>query len=342
MKQVRIAPTFEAWRSAARRLLEARIPPDEATWVQIETRERPLFESGPGSAPPATGARMSVPKTFLALAERVACHSDPGRWALLYRLLWRIVHEQRELLTITEDADVARALALQRDVEAAPPPPPASPASAAPFLPAARTVVALRDAAVRCTGCSLYENATQTVFSAGPADARAMFIGEQPGDQEDLQGLPFVGPAGDVLSRALAEVGLARDAIYVTNAVKHFKFEPRGKRRIHKTPEWPEIQACRPWLEAEIAAVRPALIVCLGATAAQALMGPQFRVLKNRGRIFQTAWAPELMVTVHPSSILRVDDPTAQAQAYRDFVADLRTAAGRLAEARPASEIRPT
>src|SRR5262245_37502090 len=161
-----------------------------------------------------------------------------------------------------------------------------------------------------------------------------MLSGEQPGDQEDLQGAPFVGPAGEVLDRALAEAGIARSEIYVTNVVKHFKWEPRGKRRIHRTPGTTEIEACRPWLEAELSAVRPDLIVCLGSTALQALMGPQFRVLKNRGRIFKTPWGPQLMATLHPSAILRIDDPAAAEASYKMMVEDLASASRFVASSR--------
>jgi DNA polymerase len=170
----------------------------------------------------------------------------------------------------------------------------------------------------------LCEHATQTVFGEGPVHAQILFVGEQPGNEEDLSGHPFVGPAGRIFDRALAEAGIERRASYVTNAVKHFKFEPRGKRRIHKRPNNTEIWACRPWLDAEIESVEPQAIVCLGATAAQALLGADFRVSSERGRVVDSKLAPVVMATVHPSSLLRAPTPEAREQEYRHFVADLR------------------
>jgi probable DNA metabolism protein len=198
-------------------------------------------------------------------------------------------------------------------------------ASAAAFVPAKLELKVLRTAASKCRGCDLYCNATQVVFGQGPETAGVMFIGEQPGDKEDIAGKPFIGPAGQMLDKALIEAGIDRTEVYVTNAVKHFKFEQRGTRRIHAKPNAREMSACRPWLEAEIATVRPKLIVCLGATAAQSLMGPQFRITKDRGKIFEgTHWAPALVATNHPSAILRVPDADAREEAYRHFVHDLR------------------
>jgi DNA polymerase len=157
--------------------------------------------------------------------------------------------------------------------------------SAAPFVPKTTSLPTLRAAVQKCRGCDLYKTATQAVFGAGPARARVMFVGEQPGDQEDRQGLPFVGPAGAMLDKALEAAGIPRRDVYLTNAVKHFKWEPRGKRRIHKKPRMSEIKACRPWLDAELRAVKPRILVCLGATAAQAVMGPQFKLMQNRGKL---------------------------------------------------------
>jgi DNA polymerase len=197
--------------------------------------------------------------------------------------------------------------------------------SAAKFVPAKLELGPLRTAVQKCRGCDLYCNATQAVFGEGPGTASVMFVGEQPGDQEDLAGRPFVGPSGKLLDRALEEAGIDRSEVYLTNAVKHFKFEQRGKRRIHSKPNSREMAACRPWLEAEIAAVRPKLIVCLGATAAQSLMGAQFRITKDRGKIFSdTQWAPGLVATNHPSAILRAPDPQAREDSYKHFVNDLK------------------
>ena len=191
----------------------------------------------------------------------------------------------------------------------------------------------LRAEAAHCRRCPLYEQATQTVFGAGPRRARVMMVGEQPGDQEDKQGQPFVGPAGRVLDRAIEAAGLDRRDVYVTNAVKHFKWAPRGKRRLHVKPAAREIAACRPWLDGELAAVRPELLVCLGAVAAQALLGRSFRVTKQRGQLLTSELAPRVLATVHPSSILRAPDAAARQRAFDDFVADLKRVAAFLAEA---------
>jgi DNA polymerase len=181
----------------------------------------------------------------------------------------------------------------------------------------------VRGEALRCTACPLYRHATQTVFGEGPAEAQIMFVGEQPGDQEDLAGRPFVGPAGQLFDRALAEARITRSDVYVTNAVKHFKFEPRGKRRIHKTPAQQEIEACRGWLEREIELVRPRLIVALGGTAANAVLGRPTPVQRNRGKLMNVSGETQVMITVHPSYLLRVPEAQ-QAEEYRRFVDDLK------------------
>jgi uracil-DNA glycosylase len=185
----------------------------------------------------------------------------------------------------------------------------------------------LRRRAARCTDCPLYANATQTVFGEGPAGARLMLVGEQPGDAEDRQGHPFVGPAGRLLDQALAAAGIDRKTVYVTNAVKHFKWEPRGKRRMHKTPAQREVEACLQWLEGEIAAVQPAIIVCLGATAAKALLGAAFRITASRGELQRPEGLPPVIATFHPSYLLRLKDKPGGEEAYDLFVADLRKAA---------------
>jgi DNA polymerase len=189
------------------------------------------------------------------------------------------------------------------------------------------TIAALAEEAAHCTRCHLYKHATQTVFGAGPSDARVMMVGEQPGDQEDLQGAPFVGPAGKILDRAMEEAGIDRREVYVTNAVKHFKFEPRGKKRIHKTPDRPETEACKWWLERELAVVKPGLIVALGGTAGQAVYGRNVKVLSERGEISEDPRGFRLMLTVHPSMILRVPDEEGKRKAFADFVRDLRKVA---------------
>ena len=196
--------------------------------------------------------------------------------------------------------------------------------SAEEFFPTKKSLKAFRDAAASCKACDLWKRGTQTVFGEGPRHAEVLFVGEQPGNEEDLQGKPFVGPAGRLLDDALEEAGIDRSQIYLTNVVKHFKWEPRGKRRIHKKPNAQEISACRPWLEAEIAMIKPKVIVALGATAAQALLGPQFRVTKERGKFIESELAPYVMATVHPSSILRAPDDETRHLEKRRFVDDLK------------------
>jgi uracil-DNA glycosylase family protein len=192
--------------------------------------------------------------------------------------------------------------------------------------PATASLKAVRDAAGSCTACHLHKLGTQTVFGEGPKAAPMMLIGEQPGDAEDLAGQPFVGPAGKIMNRALEDAGIDRKEVYVTNAVKHFKWEPRGKRRIHKKPNSREIAACRPWLESELRLVKPKLVVCLGATAAQTIFGPAFRVTRDRGKVLTSPFAPKIVATVHPSSLLRQPDEESRAREYKLFVADLRVA----------------
>jgi uracil-DNA glycosylase family protein len=199
--------------------------------------------------------------------------------------------------------------------------------TAAPYLPATLTLGALRDAAAECRGCPLWQTGTQTVFGEGAAGARIVFVGEQPGDQEDRAGRPFVGPAGRVLDEGLELAGIDRSAAYVTNAVKHFKWEARGKRRIHAKPSWSEQMACRPWLEAELAAIEPEVLVCLGATAAQSLLGKQFRVTKERGRWLESDLARHVTATIHPSAILRQRDDESRKSEMQAFVNDLKLVA---------------
>ena len=195
---------------------------------------------------------------------------------------------------------------------------------AAPFVPPGATLAQLRDAAQSCQGCELYRNATQAVLGEGPSSARIVMVGEQPGDKEDLAGKPFVGPAGGLLDRALEEAGIPRSDVYITNAVKHFKFEERGKRRIHKKPSDSELVACRPWVAAELACIQPEIIVCLGATAARSVIGKQHSLLKNRGRFFDHSLAGSVTATVHPSAILRAPDPEQRHAGYKAFVEDLK------------------
>ena len=323
MRTVEFAPTFEAWQAAARVVLREGVPPSEVTWREVP--DAPAAE-----APSPGGAR--VPRQFLDLARQAAGASDPTRWAALYAVLFRLVHESRDVLADPRDPDVRRLkglaaqawrqaqqaevqemLALEQQG-----------GGAAPFVPGGAGLDELRAAGARCEGCDLFRHATQMVFGRGPADARIVLVGEQPGDQEDLKGAPFVGPAGEVLDRALAEAGLDRTRVYVTNAVKHFKFVERGKRRIHQTPRLPEIAACRPWLEAELEIIKPAVLGALGATAARAIFGPEFRLLKQRGQFLPTRWAPKTVATLHPSAVLRGQDDAEQARLYGMLRDDLR------------------
>ena len=199
--------------------------------------------------------------------------------------------------------------------------------TAAAFVPERPTLPRLREAAAGCRGCHLYKGATQTVFGEGSRQAKVMLVGEQPGDREDIEGHPFVGPAGKLLDRALEEAGIDRSEAYITNVVKHFKYTMRGKRRIHQRPDAEEIAACRPWLEAELDQVKPRVLVCLGAVAAKALLGSSFKVTKQRGEFVESDLAPCVTATVHPSSILRAPDAAARQAAYEAFVEDLKVVA---------------
>jgi uracil-DNA glycosylase len=192
--------------------------------------------------------------------------------------------------------------------------------------PATSNLAVVREAAAHCTACHLYKRGTQTVFGEGPKRAAMMLVGEQPGDYEDVAGKPFVGPAGKIMDRALEEAGIDRSQVYVTNAVKHFKWAPRGKRRIHQKPNSREIAACRPWLEAELRIVKPNLVVAMGATAAQAMFGPGFRVTRERGKVLSSKLAPRVLATVHPSSLLRQPDEASREREYKHLFADLRAA----------------
>jgi uracil-DNA glycosylase family protein len=199
--------------------------------------------------------------------------------------------------------------------------------SAAEYLPATRSLPALREAAAGCRACPLWRTGTQTVFGEGAKGSEVLFVGEQPGDKEDQAGRPFVGPAGRLFDEALEEAGIDRSRAYVTNVVKHFKWQARGKRRIHAKPSWTEMMACKPWLEAELDAVRPDVLVCMGATASQALLGKQFRVTKERGRELESDLAPHVLATIHPSAVLRAEDRETE---FAGLVNDLKVVAGLL------------
>lgn len=199
--------------------------------------------------------------------------------------------------------------------------------SAANYVPEKLSLSAMNEAVQDCQGCELYQNATQAVFGQGPRHAQVMMIGEIPGNEEDLRGKPFVGPAGLLLRGAIEEAQLDIGTVYLTNAVKHFRWEPRGKHRLHKKPTWSHVRACRPWLEAEIELIRPQIIVCLGATASQSLLGSDFRVTRQRGQFLKNRWAPQLLATFHPSAILRAPDEVDRQRKHEQFVSDLRLVA---------------
>jgi probable DNA metabolism protein len=466
---IRFSGTFEDWQMHARRALLANVPPAEIVWVD-EDDPQPVLrgESAEGERSEPAGARteaaantLRVPKRFVSLARNVAAFRHPAKWKTLYSVLWRIVHENHNLLKIETDEEVIQLLrmedAVSRDVHhvhafvrfkklidetgeryvawykpdhksiylAAPffakrfasmrwsiltpdgaahwdgkalsfsagvqSPPVAgedgleelwckyyattfNPArtnlrmmrsempqrfwqhmpeianlsqilarapdrvhrmilqqkkmpGAAGFVPADASLPELRAAIHRCAGCELYKCATQAVFGEGPLDARIVFVGEQPGDQEDRAGRPFVGPAGEVLNKALQEVSIDRSAVYVTNAVKHFAFEERGKRRIHRTPRLSEVTACRPWMEAEMSAITPKIVVCLGSTAAKAVFGANFRLTEQRGKFHASRFAEKTLATYHPSAILRGDTPAAKEMLYGMLVQDLKIVA---------------
>jgi DNA polymerase len=269
---------------------------------------------------------LHVPAGFLALCEDVVRHRDPGRFDLLYRLLWRLQHEPG-LREDRHDPDrvAARemAQAVRRDRQA-------GAGGAPPGGEAPRSLPTLREALQRCRECPIGEHATRAVPGEGPKHPKLMFVGEQPGDQEDVIGRPFVGPAGQVMDRALEEAGIDRKKVYVTNAVKHFKFLARGKIRLHQKPTTSEIKACRPWYERELTSIKPDLVVAMGATAAQSVFGKITPINKNRGRLIDLDDGIKALVTVHPSYLLRLPDADAKAREYRRFVDDLKIAAARL------------
>jgi len=296
-----------AWRTAARSLVLAGVPPDAVRWS--------IGAADPGApdAAPAAGG-FTLPRSLVALTDAALDAADPERFGLLYRLVWR-AHGGERVMDAPDDPDVLAARVLARDAQ--------RPA----LLAAPAPIQAARDAAAACRACKLWAGATQTVFGEGPEDAPLMLVGEQPGDQEDLQGRPFVGPAGRLLDQALAEAGLDRAALYVTNAVKHFKYVQRGKRRLHQPPDRSEIAACRFWLGIERDVVRPRLTVLLGASAAHAVLGRTVTIGRERGRRLELPDGGAAFVTVHPSYVLRLPDEDSKAREYAAFVGDLRAAA---------------
>lgn len=309
---------FAGWRKAARTLALAGVPPEQVRW-EVGGGGGELFAGQtPSTAlpdPPA-GAELSVSRTFVALAEDAVRHPDPHRFALLYELLFQL-REAPRLMTDQNDPLVRRIgemaletrleeLAKRNDRDAA----------------LAELIVEAKD----CTRCPLYKDATQTVFGEGPASAKLMLMGEQPGDQEDLAGRPFVGPAGRMLDKALDEAGIDRSETYVTNAVKHFRFEQRGKRRLHKTPDTAHIEACSWWFAQERALVRPPVTIALGGSAARALLGKTVTIGRTRGQPIALDDGLAGWVTVHPSYLLRIDDHQRAGDEYGRFVEDLKGA----------------
>ncbi len=331
--RLRNGQDFGEWRAAARGLLLTGTPPGAVTWTEGDTDLLGgLFEDAPVITGRAVGV---VPQRFIDLAKVALFHRDPARFGLLYRLLFRL-QKDHALLGARSDPDVARLYKLCADMremarqkmearnhpvsEMIAPPKENTMDDRAEIV----SLAAARAAVQGCHRCPLYEHATQAVFGEGPEMAEVMFVGEQPGDQEDLAGKPFVGPAGQVLDRALEAVGIDRQRVYVTNAVKHFKFEPRGKKRIHQKPNTGEIQACQFWLNLEREFVRPKLVVALGATAVQALMGKAASITSLRGKKLELPDGATLMVTVHPSYLLRIPERERAAEERKRFEADLR------------------
>ncbi len=305
---VRAAAPFFARRFGSMRW--AILTPDEsAYWNRADL----IFGPGaPREAAPDDDGLEDLWRTYYASIFNPARINLPAMRAEMPVRHWATLPEAQVISSLTREAGF-RVQAMIKDQ--AP--------SAIPWVPQHATLQTLREAAIKCEGCGLYKCATQIVFGEGSEKARVVLVGEQPGDEEDLAGRPFVGPAGRLLSRALDEAGLDRSSLYVTNAVKHFKFIERGKRRIHAKPGGIEISACRPWLEAELEAVKPELVVCLGATAAQSLMGRDFRVTRDRGLFQPHRWAKQIMATIHPSALLRMPEPDRREEEYRLFVHDL-------------------
>ncbi|HET9696508.1 MAG TPA: UdgX family uracil-DNA binding protein [Terriglobales bacterium] len=453
MIRVVIDPTYECFRDRARELLSANIPPAEVIWTDRDASQFSLLQQE--SIPAAAPKTIDVPRRYVELAKLVYAHSHPECWHMLYSVLWRILHGDRNLLSVHIDSDVLRLNHMRQEIArdvhhmhaflrfrriernseewfvawykpdhhvlrlAVPffvdrfatmrwailtPEEsgswdgihlnfgPGVPASEAPTddsletlwstyyrttfnparmnlelmrqemparfwthmpelqqlsnviaevparleamdrqqatsvtVPDSRDLTILRDAASRCTGCDICRDATQTVFGEGSPHAQVVLVGEQPGDVEDTQGRPFVGPAGDVLRRAMEEAGITREDVYMTNAVKHFKFTRQGKRRIHQTARMSEVIACKPWLEAELDAIRPKAIVLLGSTAAKSLLGSTVRITRDAGKIYRTRYAAHTIISVHPSFVLRSSDDTQSRAVYQRLVDDLRS-----------------
>jgi uracil-DNA glycosylase len=296
---------FAGWRDAARRLALNDIASQSVEWlVSSETDELP-------EAP--DGSVLPVPRAFVAMAEHAIFHAAPDRYSFLYGLLKRLSDGEVKIGEKT-DPDIVRLVGMVAEADV--------PEGAA--FTIGNRLEGARDAAMLCTHCHLHGPATQTVFGEGPPDAALVFVGEQPGDQEDLQGKPFVGPAGQLLDQILGEVGIDRKSAYVTNAVKHFKFTPRGVRRIHQKPDAGEVQRCRWWADKETALIRPKLLVALGATAAYSLLDRNVGIMRERGNIHKRpADGLPVLVTYHPSFLLRIPDEAGKARERANFTSDL-------------------
>jgi DNA polymerase len=450
--RVVIDPTYDSFREHARKLIAAAMPPHEVIWTERDASQFSLLDQN--SITTASPKKIDVPRRYVELAKLVYAHCDPARWHLLYSVLWRIVHGERNLLSVHIDSDVLRLHHMRQEIArdihhmhaflrfrrvegggeesfvawyrpdhhilrlAVPffvdrfasmrwailtPEEsaywdgarlnfaPGVPVTEAPSedaletlwstyyrttfnparmnldlmrqemptrfwsqmpelrqlsgliaevparleimqrqqatsvtVPTSRNLGVLRDAASRCTACDICRDATQTVFGEGSPRAKVVLVGEQPGDVEDTQGRPFVGPAGDILRRAMEEAGITREDVYMTNAVKHFKFTRQGKRRIHQTARMSEVIACKPWLEAELDAIRPKAIVLLGSTAAKSLLGGTVRITRDAGKIAKTRYAEHTVITVHPSFVLRSADDSQSRAVYLRLVEDLR------------------
>ena len=333
------AEDFEGWRDAARALALANVPPAEVRW-EIGDAPGDLF-AAPLPAPPVTSGGFSVPRPFLALARSVVHHPEPERFSLLYMMLVRL-RDRPNALGEGGDALVQKLERMAREArrkEMAHLALVSGSDSVDSEVTARRAAIgdnalaaweAMRAEAKGCTRCHLHKLGTQTVFGEGPVTAAILFVGEQPGDQEDIAGRPFVGPAGQLFDQALEEAGIDRTRTYVTNAVKHFKFERRGKRRIHQKPEGPEIEACRWWVEQERVLIHPKLTVALGATAARSLLGKVVTITSTRGRPQELYDGGECWVTVHPSFLLRIPEAERKKDEYARFVGDLARVKKRL------------
>jgi uracil-DNA glycosylase family protein len=310
---------FEGFRGACRALWAEQVEPGQVVW-HLEPTETGAADIVPWTAAIPAPPALHVPPRFLPLCKHAIRHGARDFFDLAYRLLWRLQTEP-SLRHDPLDTDWVALEAMARRTS-----PPSSSVAATPVSgKAPATLPHLRDALERCRECPIGAHATQAVPGEGPARARLMFVGEQPGDQEDLQGRPFVGPAGQLFSQALAQLGIDRREVYVSNAVKHFKFELRGKRRIHKTPSQQEAAACLHWLESEIALVDPGALVALGATAARQLMSAPIAVTRQRGQWLKRADGRRVFITLHPSALLRVE-PEDKEAAYAAWLADLRKA----------------